>query len=152
MRSAEDQRRGDIAFAAAICVIAAVATTLALGFPKDARMWPLFAVATLLVGAAGVGAQILARGRAAPGDEEEEELAFPARAAMFVGLVVVFDFLLVYLGFLTAGAFALMATPLLLGERRPAAIVATATVFLVVAYLVFNKLVHKALPPDWFWD
>ena len=65
-------------------------------------------------------------------------------------LNVFFDLLLVNLGFVTAASFALIAIPLLLGERRWVVIISTAVVFLTAAYLIFNQFVDKALPPDWF--
>jgi len=107
-----------------------------------------------LVGAIWAAARLLhPRAAAILVDEDlPEPLVYWRRTALFVGVIVVFDLLLSTLGFVTAAAFALIATPLLLGERRWAMTLGTAVVFLVSAYLLFNKLVQKSLPPDWFWD
>jgi hypothetical protein len=145
-------RRGDLVLAAAIIVIGVIAASLGYQFPKDARMWPALAIAITVVGAVFAAVQVLRGGRSATGEEEVEPLADRARAVKFIVVVVIFDLLLSTLGFVTAAAFALIAVPYLLEERRWLKIMATGLVFLVAAYLLFNKLVHKSLPPDWFWS
>lgn len=151
MSAANASRRGDLAFAGLVLLVGAAAGALAFAYPADARLWPLLAVAATLIGAAGAIAR-LARGAGAQEGDEDHPIASPRRAALFVGLVVLFDLILVNLGFLTAGAFALVAVPLLLGERRLGSIAATAVVVLAAAWLLFEKLAKQGLPADWFWN
>lgn len=74
------------------------------------------------------------------------EKVFPARHIIFVFVLIAYMFLLEPLGFITSSFLYLVATSLVLGERRYVHMIVANVLSLAVVYLVFQTAFSVVLP------